>query len=123
VINNLTIEQTAEMLQVTERTIAHWERGTARIPYSAFKLLRILANGELLPEPWKGWHVRADTLYTPSGRAFKAHELSYLSNYITMARYWLDECKRKLTHRQVLDLRPRLRLVTARTLDSIQVKK
>lgn len=117
-MNNLTIEQAAEMLHVTERTIAHWERGTVRIPYSAFKLLRILANGELLPEPWNGWHVRADTLYTPSGRAFKAHELSYLSNYMTMARYWLDECKRKLSGRQVTNIRPRLRLVTALTLKS-----
>jgi DNA-binding transcriptional regulator YiaG len=111
-INNLTVIQTAELLQVTGRTIALWESGAVRVPYSAFKLLRVLANGELLPSAWKGWRVCADTLYTPTGRAFKAHELTYLSNYITMARYWLAECKEKASHRQVTTLRAHLRLVS-----------
>lgn len=115
-INRLTIDQTAKLLQVTGRTVTLWECGASRIPYSAFKLLRVLANGELLPEPWKGWKVHGDTLYSPSGRPFRAYELAYLSNYLTMARYWLDECKSKHVRRQVLDLRPHLRLVTASTL-------
>lgn len=114
-INNLTINQAAEFLHVTSRTISSWESGDTRIPYPAFKLLRLLVNGELLSDAWKGWRVRGDTLYTPTGRAFKQHELNYLSHYITMARYWLQERKRKVEHTQEAEVsRPRLRLVNLR---------
>ena len=51
------------MLQVTARTIMHWEEGKTRIPYSAFKLLRIRANGEFLDGAWNGWVIRGDTLW------------------------------------------------------------
>lgn len=122
-MNALTIDQTAKLLQVTSRTIALWENGESRIPYSAFKLLRCLANGEFVSEVWKGWRVRGDTLYTPSGRAFKPYELYYLSNYMSMARYWLADCKSKLERRQVTIIRPRLRLVTARPLFTKEVGK
>lgn len=113
--NRLSIEQAAKLLQVTSRTIAHWESGVTRIPYSAFKLLRCLANGELLPDVWKGWTIKGDTLWSPVGRPFRQHELTYLSHYFTMARYWQADYERRNAPKQVaqiIDLKPRLRLVS-----------
>lgn len=112
--NRLSIEQAAKLLQVTSRTIAHWESGVTRIPYSAFKLLRCLANGELLPDVWKGWTIKGDTLWSPVGRPFRQHELTYLENYFTMARYWQADYERRNAARQaahIIDLKPHLRLV------------
>jgi DNA-binding transcriptional regulator YiaG len=112
--NRLSIEQAAKLLQVTGRTIAHWESGVTRIPYSAFKLLRCLANGELLPDIWNGWTIKGDTLWSPVGRPFRQHELTYLANYFTMARYWQADYERRSAARQaarIIDIRPPLRLV------------
>jgi len=53
IMNRLSINEVAKLLQVTSRTVANWESGASRIPYSAFKLLRYLANGALLPDAWK----------------------------------------------------------------------
>jgi DNA-binding transcriptional regulator YiaG len=116
-MNSLTIEQAATMLHVTPRTVSSWERGATRIPYSAYKLFRLLANGEFLSGAWEGWRVRADTLYTPTGRAFKPHQLYYLSNYMTMAHYWLAESKQRQRKAQVVLLRPKLTIVTKATTD------
>ena len=98
--NRLSIEQVAKLLQVTSRTVAHWESGATRIPYSAFKLLRYLASGELLPEAWKGWVIKGDTLWSPVGRPFRQHELTYLTHYFTMARYWQADYERRNATRQ-----------------------
>ena len=98
--NRLSVEQVAKLLQVTSRTVAHWESGATRIPYSAFKLLRYLASGELLPEAWKGWVIKGDTLWSPVGRPFRQHELTYLTHYFTMARYWQADYERRNSTRQ-----------------------
>ncbi len=113
-INRLSIEQAAKLLQVTSRTIAHWESGATRIPYSAFKLLRCLANGELLPDVWKGWTIKGDTLWSPVGRPFRQHELTYISHYFTMARYWQADYERRMVARQGAQspaARPLLRVI------------
>ena len=99
-INRLSIEQAAKLLQVTSRTIAHWESGATRIPYSAFKLLRCLANGELLPDVWKGWTIKGDTLWSPVGRPFRQHELTFITHYFTMARYWQADYERRKAAKQ-----------------------
>lgn len=114
-ISRLTIEQTAKLLQVTSRTVALWECGSSRIPYSAFKLLRCLAKGELIPEAWKGWTIREDTLWSPSGRSFRVYELLYLANYLTMARYWQADYDQKAKARQVAKSGQPLRVVAGRT--------
>lgn len=100
-MNNLSIDGTAKMLHVTSRTVANWECGSTRIPYSAYKLLRLKANGEMLHNAWEGWVIRDDTLYSPSGRAFKPYELYFIANYFTMARYWLADCNRKMSLKRV----------------------
>lgn len=113
-INRLTISQVAKMLRVSSRTVMNWECGATRIPYSAFKLLRFIANGLLLPEAWKGWIIKGDTLWSPVGRPFRQHELTYLSHYFEMARYWQADYDARHIHRQEVksfDIRPPLRLV------------
>jgi transcriptional regulator with XRE-family HTH domain len=96
-IHRYSIEQVASLLHVSPRTVAHWESGANRIPYAAYKLLRWLIGHELPDVAWQGWRVVGDTLYTPSGRGFKPHELTYLANYLTMARFWqADYAKRSL---------------------------
>jgi transcriptional regulator with XRE-family HTH domain len=87
----LAIPAAASLLDVTERTIRNWEQGITKIPYTAYRLLKIV-NGYVFACPaWDGWFVRGDTLYSPSQRGFKPHELTYLSNYLWMARQWLSE--------------------------------
>lgn len=112
-MNKLTTDDVAKLLQVTSRTVAHWECGSARIPYAAFKLLRMKANGEFLNQAWEGWTIRGDSLYSPTGRAFKPYELTYIANYFTMARYWLADCNQKMAKRQVQQPAKVLRLVTS----------
>jgi DNA-binding transcriptional regulator YiaG len=113
--NKLTIEQTASLLRVTSRTVALWESGGSRIPYSAFKLLRCLANGEIFSDAWKGWTIKGDALWSPAGRAFRVHELTYIGNYFTMARYWLKDCELKKQAKQPVVATP-LRLVKGAAL-------
>lgn len=110
-MNKLTIEDVAKLLQVTSRTVAHWECGSTRIPYAAFKLLRMKANGEFLNQAWEGWTIRGDTLFSPTGRAFKPYELTFIENYFTMARYWLADCKEKMAKRQAQQPAKVLKLV------------
>ncbi|MGJ8621111.1 MAG: VC1465 family Xer recombination activation factor [Methylophilaceae bacterium] len=112
-INCLTIEQTADLLHVTPRTVIAWERDGTRIPYSAYKLFRLMANGEFLSNEWKGWRVRGNTLYSPSGKSFQPHELYYISNYIKMAHYWLNDYKRKSNSAQVVPFKRQLKLVVS----------
>lgn len=108
----LTHDDVAKLLQVTARTVAHWECGGSRIPYSAFKLLRCLVNGELIPKAWDGWTIKGDTLWSPAGRSFRAYELTYISNYFTMARFWQADYELRQAQRQQSVVLP-LRLVAS----------
>jgi DNA-binding transcriptional regulator YiaG len=99
-MHRYSIDEVAKVLQVTPRTVRHWESGITRIPYAAFKLLRILVAHELPSSVWRGWRVIGDTLYSPVGRGFKVHELTYLANYLTMARYWQADYARRSAERK-----------------------
>ena len=37
----LTTQQAAELLDVTHRTLQNWEKGRVRIPYTAYRVLKI----------------------------------------------------------------------------------
>lgn len=90
---HLTTEQAAKMLDVTHRTLQNWEKGRVRIPYTAYRVLKIKV-GYVFDDAYFGdWFVRDDTLWSPEGRGFKPHELRYISNYFWMARRWLAERK------------------------------
>jgi len=111
-MNRLTKYETAELLHVVPSTITAWERGDYRIPYSAFKLLRIMVNGEFLSEAWEGWQVKGSYLCPPTGRPFQPYQLVYLSNYMQMARLWIKERERIAAGRTVYRMTTKLSIVT-----------
>jgi DNA-binding XRE family transcriptional regulator len=80
--------QVAELLDVTARTIQNWETGGARIPWMAFKMLRILAGYSLPGKAWEGWTIHGDRLYAPNGRWFDANSMQQIEQVFAMARLW-----------------------------------
>ena len=87
----LTTQQTAELLDVTHRTVLNWEKGKARIPYTAYRVLKMKVGYVFNDEHFHDWFVKGDTLWSPEGRGFKPQELRYIANYFWMARQWLAE--------------------------------
>jgi DNA-binding transcriptional regulator YiaG len=81
----LSIPAAAKVLHVSERTLHNWESGAVRIPYAAFKLLRLLRGGELPGPAWKGWRLTQDTLYSPEGHGFKASDHAWWSLLVRRA--------------------------------------
>src|SRR3546814_19751205 len=61
----LSVAAAAKVLHVTARTLHNWESGASRVPYAAYKLLRLLSGGALPGAAWKGWRLHGDTLYSP----------------------------------------------------------
>ncbi|MGH8128040.1 MAG: VC1465 family Xer recombination activation factor [Gammaproteobacteria bacterium] len=86
----LDIDRTARLLHVAPRTVRRWESGRSRVPYSAFKLLRLIRGGELPGKAWEGFRIAGDTLWSPEGKPFKAHELGYLWLTFASARAWRE---------------------------------
>jgi DNA-binding XRE family transcriptional regulator len=86
--SGLTRRQAAEALNVTERTIQNWENGGARIPWMAFKLLRVIRGHALPGYQWEGWTMYRGTIYSPDGRGFEASDLYYLQNTFAQAKLW-----------------------------------
>ena len=81
----LTVPETAKLLRVTQRTVQNWESGRVRVPYSAYKLMRILRGYELPGNAWRGYTLRGDTLWSPEGLAFKAADHRWWSLTCRMA--------------------------------------
>ena len=84
--SGLTREQAAEALDVTRRTIQNWETGGARIPWMAYRMLRILRGFALPSVHWEGWTIRNDQLFSPLGRAFDAVWLMHNEHVFAQAR-------------------------------------
>lgn len=87
----LSPQACSQALGVSERTIRNWEKGRTAIPYSAFKLLRMLTGAKLPGDKWRGFWIQGATLWTPEGKGYNADELAYISNVFTMARFWLRD--------------------------------
>jgi transcriptional regulator with XRE-family HTH domain len=113
-IAGLTRQAAADLLGVTERTVRNWEAKRARVPYSAFKLMRILSGYELPGAAWRGFRLSKDVLWSPEGRAFAATDLSWWGLTVALARSFrlqharasLLPCKPGVTH--VLTQSPRV---------------
>jgi DNA-binding transcriptional regulator YiaG len=69
----------AQLLHVSERTLHNWETGHHEIPYSAYRLLRLLTRQELPGKAWTGWHITAGVLWSPEGHGFKPEDSSWWS--------------------------------------------
>ena len=86
--SGLTRAEAAKALDVTPRTIQNWETGGARIPWMAFRMLRILRGYALPGHHWEDWTVCGRNLFSPDGRAFEAENLYYLQNTFAQAKLW-----------------------------------
>jgi DNA-binding XRE family transcriptional regulator len=86
--SGLTRLEAAKHLDVTKRTIQNWETGGARIPWMAYRMLRILRGYALPGVHWEGWKVYSHNLISPSGRIFDAASLDYLELVFSQARLW-----------------------------------
>ena len=86
--SGLTRAQAGEALDVTQRTIQNWETGGARVPWMAYRMLRILCGYALPGYQWDGWTLYGDKLYNPAGRSFDSASLQYLELVFSQARLW-----------------------------------
>ena len=77
-------ESFAKLFQVASRTVRNWEAGKSRIPYVAFKLLRLLLRDEL--PGWEDWRFEAGRLVSPEGHHFGPKDFSWLSLTVRQAR-------------------------------------
>lgn len=82
----LTADDVANFLQVTPRTVHLWISGRVRIPYAAYKLMRLQLRYELPGEAWHGWHLSAGRLYTPEGFELNPVEFTWWSLLVRQAR-------------------------------------
>lgn len=94
--SDLTRKQAADLLDVTVRTIQNWETGGARIPWMAYRMLRILRGSALPGKAWEGWRLCGDKLIAPNGRWFDAALLGQVERVYAMARLWLEDYARRL---------------------------
>ncbi|WP_043798449.1 VC1465 family Xer recombination activation factor [Arenimonas composti] len=92
----LSVPATAKLLHVTERTVHNWESGRSRVPYAAYKLLRVLRGFDLGHPAWAGFRLDGPTLWTPEGHAFRPDHLTWWSLTCRMA----DEFRRVLARQR-----------------------
>jgi DNA-binding XRE family transcriptional regulator len=87
----LTQLQACEYLGVTRRTMYNWENGKSRIPFPAFKLIRMRARSIVHVEGWEGWrYARDGALVTPDGRSFQPWELQNLQLVVSLSRRYME---------------------------------
>ena len=75
----------AKNFHVSERTLHNWETGKNDIPYTAYRLLRLLNGMELPGESWAGWYFAGGTLYTPEGYPLTGKDGSWWSLLVRQA--------------------------------------
>lgn len=81
----LSLPEAAKLFRVTTRTLQNWESGRVRVPYAAFKLMRILRGHELPHPAWRGFRVVGNTLWTPEGHPFRPDHMVWWSLTCRMA--------------------------------------
>ncbi|WP_427926314.1 VC1465 family Xer recombination activation factor [Xanthomonas campestris pv. incanae] len=80
IFGGFTREEAARFLNVSVRTIGHWETGRVRPTYAAFKLLRIYRHGDLIHPAWADCSIsHRGALVTPEGHEIKPADLAWLS--------------------------------------------
>lgn len=74
-----SVADAAKFLQVSTRTVHEWISGRVRIPYAAYKLMRLQLHYELPGDAWSGWSLSAGRLYTPEGHELSPHDFTWWS--------------------------------------------
>lgn len=87
--------EAAKLLHVSGRTLQNWETGHHEIPYSAYKLLRLLNYQELAGAAWAGWHMHSGKLWTPEGFGFTPDCQGWWSLLVRQARMFRDLVERE----------------------------
>lgn len=82
----LTAHQAGKILHVTPRTVRYWMAGQVAVPYSAYKLLRVMRYFELPGARWRGWHFHSGKLWTPEGHGFLPEDGAWWSLLVRQAR-------------------------------------
>lgn len=99
--------QVADELRVTVRTIQNWETGGARIPWMAYRMLRIIRGYALPGKAWEGWEIHQNRLYAPNGRWYDVNLLAQIEQVFGMARLWKrDYLRRNKKHLSVVGTSP-----------------
>lgn len=76
----------ADLLRVSDRTIRGWESGATRVPYAAYKLMRVLKGGRYLHHAhWAHFSVRGPVLATPEGHELQAGDIAWLTLLVRRA--------------------------------------
>jgi hypothetical protein len=88
---DLTRKQATDLFDVTARTIQNWETGGARIPWMAYRMLRILTGSALPGKAWEGWTVHRDRLIAPNGVWFDVAYLEQFERVYALARLWRQD--------------------------------
>jgi hypothetical protein len=82
----LSREDAAQLLQVSIRTLHNWCSGQVRVPFMAFKCLRLLHRQELPGKDWEGWHFSRGVLWSPEGHGFSGRDSAWWSLLVRQAR-------------------------------------
>ena len=82
----LSIDDAAQILHVTPRTVRYWISGRVTVPYAAYRLLRIMRLFELPCEGWDGWHMHSGRLWSPEGHGFLPNDSSWWGLLVRKAR-------------------------------------
>lgn len=98
----LSIDQAAQLLHVTPRTIRYWFSGKTWVPYAAYKLLRVMRYFELPGKEWRGWHFHSGKLWTPEGHGFAPQDSTWWSLLVRRSHAFGTLYARESAFRQAL---------------------
>jgi DNA-binding transcriptional regulator YiaG len=84
--SGLSIYEIGKFLHVTPRTVRYWLSGESLVPYSAYRLLRVLRMYELPQPGWEGWRMHSGKLWTPEGFPIEPTDGSWWSLLVRQAR-------------------------------------
>jgi DNA-binding transcriptional regulator YiaG len=106
----LSVDQVAQTLHVTSRTVRYWFSGKSSVPYAAYKLVRVMRWFELPQKGFEGWCMHSGKLWTPEGHGIAPEDGGWWSLLVRQAR-----CFRTLYQRSA-DFERALMLLTAEGL-------
>lgn len=84
--SGLNVDDVAKLLRVTRRTVQNYFSGRVRVPYAAYRLVRIMGRWELPSPEWRGWLFHSGKLWTPEGHGFEPQDSSWWSLLVRQAR-------------------------------------